>query len=91
MLVFVLLGPLFLKTIKKFYHLAKEYYYRNLDPVCFSGTIISGLQMQSFTPFTVYKECNFYYLLSPFKIFSLSTHDIPIYCCVTYEFNHHKK
>ena len=55
MLVFVLLGPLFLKTIKKFYHLAKEYYYRNLDPVCFSGTIISGLQMQSFTPFTVYK------------------------------------
>ena len=56
MLVFVLLGPLFLKTIKKFYHLAKEYYYRNLDPddpVCFSGTVISGLQMQSFTPFTV--------------------------------------
>ena len=58
MLVFVLLGPLFLKTIKKFYHLAKEYYYRNLDPddpFCFSGTIISGLHMQSFTPFTVYK------------------------------------
>ena len=63
MLVFVLLGTLFLKTIKQFYHLAKEYYYRNLDPddpVCFSGTIISGLQMQSFTPFTVYKYYNFY-------------------------------
>ena len=25
------------------------------------------------------------------SIFSLSTYNIPIYYCVTYEFNHHKK
>ena len=50
--------PLFLKTSKKFYHLAKLYEtYRNLDPVCFSGTLYNlwapNAEFHSFT--VIYK------------------------------------